>query len=136
MYALITLNSVAFAGVVGLCWVLAWELFADARRSAAACLILVFGTFSWEYSQHAWPRTLATLFSTAALYFALLGLRSSGRRAALLACGAGFIAGVGVGIRPNVVFVLPCIVLPFAFSNPVRFREALSILAGATPCLV
>lgn len=135
LYALIALNSVAFAGVVGLCWALAWELFADARRAWAACFILVFGTFSWEYSQQAWPHSFATLFSTAALYLALLGLRSAGRRAAWLAFAAGLVTGLGIGIRLDVVFVLPCIVLPFAFASPVRLREILSVLVGAAPCL-
>ncbi len=136
LYALIILNSVAFAGVVGLCWALAWELFGDARRAAAACVILVFGTFSWEYSQHAWPHSVATLFSTAALFLAFRGLQSRGRKAVLLALGAALVAGVGVGIRLDVVFVLPCIVLPFVFASPVRLREVLSVLAGAAPCLV
>ncbi len=136
LYALIGVNSLAFLGVVALCWAIAWTLFRDARLAAGACLVLVLGTFSWEYSQHAWPHSIATLFSTAALLLGLRGLQSSGRRAVMLALTAGVIAGLGMCIRLDVIFVVPCIVLPFLFASPSRFREAASVLVGTTPCLV
>ena len=55
---LFILNAVAFVGVVGLGYLIARALWRDTQLALNACLILIFATFAWQYSQTAWPHAL------------------------------------------------------------------------------
>jgi len=135
-HGLFVLNAVAFLGVVGLCFLTAWKLWQDVGLALNACLILIFGTFAWQYSQSAWPHALSMLFVIGALYCAVSALlETDWRRALGLGFVAGLVAGFGAGVRLDVIFVLPALVLPFLFLRPWRPLPAVLIGLGTLPGL-
>ena len=134
--ALIVLNAVSFVAVLGLVFLIARTLFRDADLALNASLILTFGSFAWQYSQAAWPHALSMLFVTGAFYAAISAFHADDRRkAVLLSCAAGLIVGLGTGVRLDVIFVLPAVVLPFVFANPWRPLQSLAACAGMVPGL-
>jgi hypothetical protein len=88
---------------------LAWLLFSWTRQCAesrhapwVAVATLVFGGFSLEYAQAAWPHMLTALMTTTAVW---LASRASREGRLVLAGAAGLAAGVAAGMRyQNVVF--------------------------------
>lgn len=131
------LNTLALLAAVVACYRLARLVFNDSLLAANACLILVFATFVAEYGPAAWPHTLTVALATQATHLACIALRANpGARAAGLTFGAGFLAGVGIGIRLDTVFVVPALMAPFLFASPWRPREALATAAGTFPALV
>ncbi|MEE8535995.1 MAG: hypothetical protein V3S45_08080 [Kiloniellales bacterium] len=133
---LFLLNALAFAAVVWLTFRLARRLFGQPDLALNACLILVFATFAWEYSQATMPHALSMLcvMGVVALGTEAL-LETRGARAAALAFAAGLVAGLGIGIRLDVVFVLPALAAPFLFVRPWRPWQALAAGLGALPGL-
>ncbi len=116
---LFLLNILAFPAIVALCYAIAVKLFDDRRLASTACLIFILATYSWEYSQGAWPHTTAILFSAAAFYLFLCAFFAGTNRTGLRwAVAAGLVAGFGMGIRLDIVFIIPCIMLPFLFGKP------------------
>lgn len=135
-HGLFVLNAIAFLGVVGLCFLTARALLRDVGLALNACLILIFGTFAWQYSQSAWPHVLSMLFVTGAVYCAVWALLQTDRRRALgLGFAAGLVAGFGAGVRLDVIFVLPALVLPFLFVHPWRPLTAVLTCLGTLPGL-
>ncbi len=133
---LIYLNSIAFVATVGLCFLIARKLFQDTGLALNACLILILATYAWEYSQGAWPHALSMLFVIGSVYFAATALvAEDARKAALLVLAGGIVAGFGVGIRLDVIFVLPALVVPFIFLRPWRPWCALAACLGTVPGL-
>ncbi len=133
---LLVLNAIAYAATVGVCFCLARILFRDAALALNACLILVFATFSWEYSQAIWPHAVSMLFVTASVYCAALALLSpGGRKSAALALAAGVVAGFGAGVRLDTIFVLPGLIVPFMFVRPWRPWCVLAACLGVVPGL-
>lgn len=133
---LFVINVIAFIGIVALCYAIAQKLFNDRNLSINACLILVLATFSWEYSQAAWPHATATLFIMAAFYVFICSFKEETIRVALLlALTCGFITGFAVGIRLDSIFVLPCFIFSFIFLKPWRPRLALAVCIGTLPGL-
>ena len=136
-YGLFILNSLAFVGVVALCFSLAHTLFGDTDLALNSCLVLVLSTFAWEYSQAAWPHMTSLLFIMAAFYLAVRAfLGDPGRGRWVSALGAGLIAGFAPGIRMDAFLFLPCLLLPFLFARPWRPREAILICLGAAPGVI
>ena len=68
---LLILNAIAYVATVGVCFLTARALFRDMALALNACLILVFATYSWEYSQAVWPHALSMLFVATSVYFAV-----------------------------------------------------------------
>jgi hypothetical protein len=156
-FGLFAMNSLAFAGVVALCFALARKLFNDTDLALNACLILILGTFAWEYSQAAWPHIFGLLFVMAALYLSVAAYAAGGhigdtdsrhsgdalsriahtnRTAVMLAVASGFIGAAGIAVRLDAVLVFPALILPFLFSKTPRLWEALGVLAGAVPPVI
>ena len=130
------LNAVSFIGAVGLSLLIARALFRDRGLALDACLILILGTYAWQYSQVAWPHALSMLFVTGAVYCAVTSFQASGpRRSLTLALVAGLVAGFGTGVRLDVIFVLPALLLPLAFMTPWRPWHALAVCIGTAPGL-
>ncbi len=130
------LNALAFIAVVGLTFQLARTLFDDRDLALNAGLILTLSTYAWQYSQAAWPHTLAMLFVTGAVYLTVLALRSPNRnQSLLLSLAAGLVTGFGLGVRLDTIFALPAVVLPFAFVSPWRPLHALAACIGVLPGL-
>ncbi len=130
------LNAFAFLGVVCLTLLIGRTLFRDADLALNAALILILGTFAWEYSQAAWPHALSMLFVAGALYAAVTALQTADpRKSVALAATAGLVAGFGTGVRLDVIFVLPALLLPFAFVDPWRPRLILATCIAAVPGL-
>ena len=130
------LNSLAFLGVGFLCFAIARRLTGDRELALNAVLILVLATFAWEYSQAAWPHALAMLFAAGAVWLTVAALQSEDRRrAVLLALGGGLVAGFGAGVRIDVFFVLPALVIPFLFSTRPRLAPAAAAVLGVLPGL-
>ena len=133
---LILLNAVAFCGVVWMCYLTAQRFFADRSLSLTACLVLILATYSWDYAEAAWPHALACLFVTASAYFALCAFQAQERRYALAwAVGAGLIAGIGVGVRIDVIFVLPALIIPLLLAVPSRPWPAVATVLATLPGL-
>ncbi len=133
---LFILNAIAYVATVGVCFLTARALFRDMALALNACLILVFATYSWEYSQAVWPHALSMLFVATSVYLAVAALMSPGPRASLaLALAGGAVAGFGAGIRLDVIFVLPALVVPFIFVRPWRPWCALAACLGTVPGL-
>lgn len=131
------LNAVAFAGAAALLFVLARRLFGDVDMALDSLLILVLATFAWEYSQAAWTHATALLFNLGGFTLAVAALLDGRpRRGAGLALAAGLVAGLGVGIRLDGVFVLAAVLLLFLFRSPAQPGRAAAALAGALPPLV
>jgi hypothetical protein len=134
--SLFILNALAIVGVVGLCLLIARALFQDNDLALNACLILTFASFAWQYSQAAWPHALSTLFVTGSVFLTVTALRQQHPHKSLsLAAAAGMVAGFGLGVRLDTVFVLPAIVLPFVFIVPWRPWHALAACLGSAPGL-
>ncbi len=133
---LFALNALAFAAATWLVFVLARRLFGDADLALDAVLILVLASFAWEYSQAAWTHATALLFTLGAFTLAVSALlETSLRRGTALAFAAGLVAGLGVGIRLDSVFLLAAILLLFLFRSPWQPGRALALLGGAAPGL-
>lgn len=133
---LFVLNAIAFLGAVWLCYAICQLLFKDRDFSLNACLVLILATYAWEYSQAAWPHALSMLCVAAVFYLAVLALHTASMpRALAWAFGAGLVAGFGAGIRVEVIFTAPLLVLPFFFASPPRFSPAVSASLGTAPGL-
>ncbi len=133
---LLILNAIAFVAAVGLCFRLARKFFGDSALALNACLILVFATFSWEYTQGAWPHTVSMLFVIASAYLAAAALLTpKAGKAAVLALGAGVVVGFGTGVRLDTIFLFPVLVIPFIFLRPWRPWCALAVCLGTVPGL-
>lgn len=135
--ALILLNAVAFVGVLALTFVLARRLVGDADAGLDACLILLFATYAFQYGVTAWPHMTSAFFVLAALVCAVRAHDATDWRGTLtFGALAGLIAGFGIGIRLDTVFVVPGLVLPFLFRAPPRVAAALAVIFGLLPGLL
>lgn len=132
---LFLLNALAFLATIALTWDLARRL-ASARVAVTAALVLGLATYSWDYSQAAWPHAVATLFVVAAAWASVRAfLATNAAEAGRWALTAGLIAGLAPGIRLDAAFAWPAVFLPFLFDRPPRWREAALALAGLIPGL-
>ncbi len=121
VFGLFVANSVAFLGLVAVCFAAAKRLSHDIDLALNACFILILATFAWEYSQAIWPHSVAALCVLSAFYLAITSYYSAaGRSVTLTAFSAGLVAGFGLGIRLDVVLIFPALVLPFLFARPWR----------------
>jgi 4-amino-4-deoxy-L-arabinose transferase-like glycosyltransferase len=135
--SLILLNALAFLGVVALTAGMTARAFPDRRIAALAAAILVFGSFSWDYSQMAWSHATAVLFTTAAAWLGLLALGSRRPKALVLAGLAGLTGGLGVAVRLDALPVLAALAVAFLLvARPARVLEAAAVLLGAAPALL
>jgi hypothetical protein len=134
---LFALNALAFALAVGVTFLIARRLLGDLDQALDACLILVLATFAWEYSQAAWTHATALLFNVTAFYAAVRSLLAGkGRSAIGFALLAGLLAGLGLGIRLDSIFLLVSLMLPFLFAQPWRPAPAAAFVAGTLPGLI
>jgi len=134
---LFLMNALAFCGVVWVCYLLAQRTFSDRSLSLTGCLILILATFSWDYAQAAWPHALATLFVAVSAYFALRAFQAPERRTATAwAAAAGVVVGFGVGVRVDVIFVLPALIIPLLLARPPRSWPAVAVGLATLPGLV
>lgn len=148
-FGLFIFNAIAFIGVIALTYAAVKRLFDDADLALNSCLILALATYLWDYSQAAWPHMVSLLFVVGSFTAFVYAYRSpAGRQerapdretdesntGLYWASAAGLIAGFAVGIRVDAVLVIPCIVLPFLFSRPCRYRETLAVVVGLIPGL-
>lgn len=135
-HGLFFINVIAFLGIVALCYTIAQKLFNDRDLALNSCFILVLATFSWEYSQAAWPHATATFFLMAAFYIYVCSFYAKTTQIAFsLALASGLVTGFAVGIRLDSIFVLPCLIIPFLFLKPWRPWLALAVCIGALPGL-
>jgi hypothetical protein len=135
-YGLFVVNALAFIGVVFLCFASAMKLFGDDNLALNSCLIFIFATFAWEYSQAAWPHMTALLFIMVSFYLGMSAYYAQSTRTALwLGFAAGLVGGIAPGVRLDSLLALPAVVLPFLFARPARFRETAAVLLGTVPGL-
>lgn len=133
---LFVINAIAFLGIVALCYIIAKKLFNDKNLAFNACFIFTLATFSWEYSQAAWPHAIETLFLMTAFFFFICSFNEKKMKVALImSLTCGFIIGFAAGIRLDAIFVLPCFIILFLFFKPYRPWPALSVCFGALPGL-
>lgn len=135
-YGLFLTNSLAFVLMVLLCFGIAQRLFDNTNLSLNACLIFVLATFSWEYSQSAWPAATSQLFETAAFYAVISSCYAETKRSRIAhAAAAGLIGGFAPGVHMTTAIVLPCLVIPFLFARPWRPLEAVIVMVSTIPGL-
>jgi len=135
-FGLFLVNSLSFLGVVVLCFLTASKLFDDEDLAITACLVLVLGTFAWDYSQAAWPHMVAVLFAIAAFCLCTYAYCAATRYAAVkFALAAGLVAGFAPGVRLDAFLVIPALILPFLFARPWRPLEAIALVAASVPGL-
>ena len=133
---LFLLNAIAFLGVVWLCYGICQLLFKDRDLSLNACLVLVLATYAWEYSQAAWPHAVSMLCIASAFYLTVSALQAAAvARALALAFAAGLVVGFGTGVRMEVIFTAPVLVLPFLFASPMRLWPSVAAGLGTLPGL-
>jgi len=134
---LFLLNALAFACTVAICFLMAEKALNDRNLALNTCLIFVFATFSWEYSQAVWPHSTAVFFVVTGFYLAFLGYREDVKRLAIIyALLAGIFVGVGAGVRLDCIIILPAIFLPFIFSGRFRISRAIASFIGLVPGLL
>jgi len=130
-------NAAAYLGVLMFAYAIAKQLFHDHNLALNAVLILIFGTFAWEYSQAAWPHMSGLLFTMGTFYF---GLRArdagSSKQGYRFAIAAGLIAGLAPGMRVDCLLVLPCVMGMFFFARPCQMRGLIAFVLGALPGLL
>lgn len=133
---LFAMNAVAYIGIALLCFAMARRIFGDVALALDSVIILTIGTFAWEYSQAAWPHASAVLAVTTALYLTVRALTATDdRHMTGFAFAAGSVIGLAAGIRLDVVFALPAILLPYLLMAPSRLRPAVAALTGMLPGL-
>lgn len=131
------LNALSFVGAVVVCFLLAQRLFRDPSLSLNSCLVLIFATFAWEYTQTGYPHAVAMLLVVLAVYCAVCSLQAPrGRHELWWAYAAGLTLGLGVGVRLDTIFALLAMLLPFVFAHPWRPRPAVVLAAGLLPGLI
>ena len=87
---LFVMNALAFAAVVWLTFRLAARLFESRKLALNACLILVFASYAWEYSQATMPHALSALFVIGAVALTVAALaHPSAARSYWLAAASG-----------------------------------------------
>lgn len=135
--ALFVLNAAAFAVVLLLTWRLACR-YLEPFWALAACAIWGLATFSWEYSQGAWPHMTALAFSLGGYVLALETAGCAGRQAsaAWRALGTGLLLGAGMTVRLDGALFLAAAGLVFLFARPSRFANAAWMLAGTGPAFL
>ena len=132
---LFALNALAYGGVVWLTFWLARRLFQSRGLALNACLVFVLASYAWEYSQATMPHALSGLFVIGAVALAVLALeRPNERRSLWLIAACGLVVGIGVGVRLDVVFVLPAATVPFLFLRPWRPWHVLACALVSCRC--
>ncbi|MBN1270155.1 MAG: hypothetical protein JXB04_11240 [Kiritimatiellae bacterium] len=134
--ALFLLNALAFAVVLILTWRLACR-YLDPAWSLVACGILALATYSWEYSQGAWPHMTALAFALGGILLGL-GIPEEPRRGrgAVRALMAGLLMGIALWVRLDAVLLLGAVALIVLWARPVRLAEAALLGVGAAPALL
>lgn len=131
------LNLLALMATLALCIATAQRLFEDRDMALDAGLILLLGTFTWEYAHGAWPHALSMLFVSAAAFLGITALRErAGVRADVAALCAGLVIGIGAGVRYDAILITPALALPFLFRSPPRFRPVCALVLGLAPGLL
>lgn len=133
---LFVLNALALLAVAGLCMATARRLYGESHVAGDSVILLMLGTFIWQYGHAAWPHALSAAFVGAALLLAVVAADEADRqRAVILAACGGLVIGFGAGTRLDVAFAAPALVVPFLFAAPTRLREAMSAAGGMVPGL-
>ncbi len=134
---LFVLNLLAFFGTVWATMSIARRLYGDPAIPLNAALMLILGTYVWEYAQGVWPHMLSMFFVSGAVLAALAALQDErpGPAAARMAL-AGLVVGIGAGVRYDVVLVIPALALPFLFAARPRLLPVLAMAVATAPGLV
>ncbi len=133
-FGLFVLNSMAFIGVVGLTFLIAQKLFQDVESALNSCLIMIFATFLWPYSQEAWPHCTVLFFELSAFILCLYAFfDGTGQKSRMLCLACGLVIGFSPGIRLDGILMLPAVMLLFVFARPWRPWEAGMAAFGAIP---
>lgn len=131
---LFVLNALALLAVAGMCAATARRLYGKPRIAADAAILLMLGTFIWQYGHAAWPHAVSAAFVGGALLLAVTAAGESRHgKAAALAGVAGLVLGFAAGIRLDAAFAAPALIVPFLLTAPTRLREATAALIGMLP---
>jgi hypothetical protein len=129
---LFVLNALAHVVAVWLCFRLALELLEERGTARLAAALFAGATFSIDYAVAAWPHALSTALVLGTCVLSARAWRHVGDRRGLLeACAAGACLGVGVGVRLDVVLVVPVLLVAFACAPTLPWRLLASGAAGA-----
>jgi len=133
---LFAMNAIAYVALAGFCFLLGNRLWRDPRISADTVILLTLGSYAWQYSQAAWSQTLSSVFLLAGVYFGVCTVQAGERRASLLyGWAAGMAVGLGAGVRLDVFFMAPALLIPLLYDSAPRWRPAAAVVAGLLPGL-
>ena len=112
----------------------AWLVFLYTRRYSAqphspwlACLIFLFGSYTFEYAPAVWPHMLSLSLCLASMY---ASSRVRDNETLWWACFAGLFVGMATGIRYQNIVWCAAIGLGIFLSSPRRFKASLAYIAG------
>lgn len=135
--ALYVISAVSFIGSILLTFLFAQKVFRDKDLAINTCLILVFATFYWEYSQAAWPHALTVFLAVGAVYTCYLALDETRLQfSSLFAVLSGVLLGLGIGSRLDVVFIVPTLIMLVLMNHERWLRTAILVLLGLAPSLL
>ncbi|MET0413988.1 MAG: hypothetical protein ABW217_21945, partial [Polyangiaceae bacterium] len=133
---LFVLNALAYVVAAWSCFQLALELFEERRTARLAAALFAGATFAIDYAVAAWPHALSTALVLGTVLLAARAWRHVAERRGLFeACAAGVCLGLGVGVRLDVVLVLPGLILAFSCAPALPWRLLASGALGAAPPL-
>lgn len=134
---LFAMNAIAYVALAGICFLLGNRLWRDRRIAADAVILLTLGSYAWQYSQAAWSQTLSAAFLLAGVLFGVCAVQAGERRAALLyGWAAGMAVGLGAGVRLDVFFMAPALLIPLLYDRAPRWQVAAAVLVGLLPGLL
>jgi hypothetical protein len=134
---LFALNAIAYAALAGICFLLGNRLWRDRRIAADAVILLTLGSYAWQYSQAAWSQSLSSAFLLAGVWLGVCAVQAGERRAALLyGWAAGMAVGLGAGVRLDVFFMAPALLIPLLYDRAPRWRVGAAVLFGLLPGLL
>lgn len=129
---LFVLNALAYVVATWLCFRLAMVLFEQRATARLAAALFAGATFALDYAVAAWPHALSTALVLATVVLAARAWRHvAERRGSLAACAAGACLGVGIGVRLDVVLVLPVLLAAFTCAPVLPWRLLASGALGA-----
>ncbi|MDC0358683.1 glycosyltransferase family 39 protein, partial [Oligoflexia bacterium] len=131
--ALFILNGISFWVCLYLTFLIGDNLFNNKQIAYLGAFLFGFTTFAWDYSFAAWPHLFSLCF---ALCAALLVLRSFKTGQLTYAFYAGLILGLGLGVRMDLVFLIPGLLLVIFLNTNTPFRISLYLLLGVLPGLL
>lgn len=125
---LVLLNLGAFLLTIALVFRVTSRLSGSVAGGVWAASAVALGGYAIEYSQGVWPHCLSMALTFTAV---VLTLRAIAKTSALSAAGAGWLAGIAMGVRYQNAVVLVALAAAVLIRSRMRTRLLLALVLGA-----